>query len=69
MNTRRLLIVLLIFSILGCDNPKTPDMNESSGLGWTNLDYKGHQYLLYRESFDVNGSIIHNPDCSCTKKL
>lgn len=36
----------------------------------TEVNYKGHRYLLYKEGYSHRGygGIVHDPDCPCHKK-
>lgn len=36
----------------------------------TEVNYKGHRYLLYKKGYSHRGygGIVHDPDCPCHKK-
>lgn len=63
---KKLLILLLFLPLVGCDNPKTPDLDESTGVGWTSIEYKNHRYLINGMTRDR--TMVHDPDCPWDKK-
>lgn len=68
--TTILAAVLCAVCLSGCEEQKTQEQIDAGiALGITEFNYKGHKYLLYKQSYGKGGvgGITHNPDCPCHK--
>lgn len=66
-----LFLSLLALMLTGCEYNRTQELIDTDIASQiTEFNYKGHKYLLYRQSFAYQeyGGITHDPDCPCHKK-
>lgn len=63
--------VLCVVRLSGCEEQKTQEqIGTYVASNIIEFNYKGHKYLLYRQSYNKGGvgGIAHDPDCPCHKK-
>ena len=66
--TAILAAVLCAVCLSGCEEQKTQEQIDAYVASKiTEFNYKGHKYLLYKQSYGKGGvgGITHDPDCPC----
>lgn len=68
------LLALLALTLGGCEDSRTPEQKQQAidnvvASEITEVNYKGHKYLLYKHGYGKGGigGLTHNPDCPCHK--
>lgn len=75
MTTSLTLLALLALTLMGCEDSRTPEQKQRAidnevASEITEVNYKGHKYLLYKHGYGKGGigGITHDPDCPCREK-
>lgn len=65
------LFALIALTLTGCESNKIQEQIDADmAVHITEFNYKGHKYLLYKQSYYKGGvgGITHDPDCPCREK-
>lgn len=62
--------IVCMAAMVSCKPPTQQRRDANIAARLTEFNYKGHKYLLYKESdgYRGYGGITHDPDCPCCKK-
>ena len=64
------LLALLALTLTGCEKPTQEQIDADVASKITEVNYKGHKYLLYKQFYGKGGigGLVRDPDCSCREK-
>ena len=69
------ILALLALTATGCTEYKSPEQRQQAfeedvASHINEFNYKGHQYIMYRETSGYNGycAMVHDPNCPCHKQ-
>lgn len=61
--------IVCMAAMVSCEPPTQQQRDADMAAHITEFNYKGHKYLLYKQSYNHGGigGITHDPDCPCNK--
>ncbi len=64
------ILALLALTLTGCEESTQEQIDADVASKITEVNYKGHKYLLYKQFYGKGGigGLTHDPDCPCREK-